>query len=193
MAPVPFALTASLRHDVRMTTSPIAPALVDGPVEGRNLGGATLAEVVSTEPTLVVFLRHFGCLFCREVVRDLRETVENSVAYPRVVFVHQGTPAEGDAFFARLWPDVGAISDPDVRLYRHFGVGRGNLAQMFGPRSTACAVRALVKGNGIGRKVGDGWTLPTMFLIRDGQVVWTHHGEHAGDHPDWRAIPLLAA
>jgi AhpC/TSA antioxidant enzyme len=176
-----------------MTTSRTAPTLVDWPVEGRNLTGATFAEAVCAEPTLVVFLRHFGCLFCREVVRDLREVSESDPGYPRVVFVHQGTPSEGDTFFARLWPEVDAISDPSARLYRHFGVERGNLAQMFGPRSTACAVRAMVKGNGIGKKVGDGWTLPTVFLVDDRKIVWIYNGEHAGDHPDWRAIARQAA
>ncbi len=158
------------------------------PVAGRNLRPGTLGDQMGPGPVLLVFLRHFGCLFCREVVRDVRLECERP-GFPRVLFVHQGDAAEGDGFFGRFWPEVPAIADPAAALYRGFAVERGNVAQMFGPRSTACAVRALVKGNGVGRKVGDGWTLPTMLLFDDdGRVVWEHRGRHAGDHRVWDAV-----
>jgi hypothetical protein len=163
------------------------PAL-DLPVDGRNLRPGTLGDQLHAAPVLLVFLRHFGCLFCREVVRDVRREHERP-GFPRVLFVHQGDAAGGDDFFGRYWPDAPAVADPAAALYRAFDVERGNVAQMFGPRSTACAVRALAKGNGVGRKVGDGWTLPTMLLFDgDGRVVWEHRGRHAGDHHVWDAV-----
>ncbi|MFN8123071.1 MAG: SelL-related redox protein [Thermoleophilia bacterium] len=164
-------------------------SVLDLPVRGRNLRPGTLRDQLGPGPVMLVFLRHFGCLFCREVVRDVRRRAEVD-AVPRTVFVHQGDVAEGDAFFARVWPEAAAVSDPGAELYRAFGVERGNLAQMFGPSSFACAVRAAAKGNGVGRKVGDGWTLPTVVLLaEDGSVAWEHHGRHAGDHHVWDLIP----
>lgn len=159
------------------------------PVAGRNLRPGTLRDQLGPDPVMLVFLRHLGCLFCREVVRDVRRRAEVD-AVPRTVFVHQGEVAEGDAFFGRLWPEAAAISDPGGVLYRAFGVERGNLGQMFGPSSFACALRAAAKGNGVGRKVGDAWTLPAVVLIaEDGVVLWEHHGRHAGDHDVWDRIP----
>jgi len=38
----------------------IPPALLDRPVSGYNLAGATLREELGDTPTLLVFLRHFG-------------------------------------------------------------------------------------------------------------------------------------
>ncbi len=47
---------------------------LDSPVTGLNLAGATLRDQLNPDgQTLLVFLRHFGCLFCREMVADLRD------------------------------------------------------------------------------------------------------------------------
>lgn len=160
-------------------------AALDTPISGRNLRPGLLRDQLGPDPVMLVFLRHLGCLFCREVVRDLRRRAEVD-AVPRTVLVHQGDVADGDAFFGRLWPEVPAIADPDAVLYRAFGVERGNLGQMFGPASAACAIRAVAKGNGVGRMTGDAWTLPTVVLLdAAGTVIWEHRGRHAGDHHVW--------
>lgn len=177
-----------------MTACGLDPALLATPVTGVNLSGSTLGEVIGRRAVLLVFLRHFGCLFCRETVKDLRHQARTDPSFPRVVFVYQGTPEDGASFFGhdRLWPDAEAVADLPKHLYDAFGVERGGVREMFGARSFACGLRAAVKGNGIGRKVGDGWTLPTVVALRDGQVRWRHHGEHAGDHPRWSDVPDLA-
>ena len=33
--------------------------------------GESLSEVAEKQPVLLVFLRHFGCSFCREAISDL--------------------------------------------------------------------------------------------------------------------------
>lgn len=38
----------------------ISKALLATPVEGLNLAGPTLAHQLDADPTLLVFLRHFG-------------------------------------------------------------------------------------------------------------------------------------
>jgi len=38
----------------------LARRQLDLPVSGRNIAGGTLAEALAGEPTLLVFLRHFG-------------------------------------------------------------------------------------------------------------------------------------
>ncbi|MFT5291772.1 MAG: hypothetical protein ACI8QS_003500 [Planctomycetota bacterium] len=38
----------------------LSSQLLNSPVTGRNLAGATLGDQLAGAPTLVVFLRHFG-------------------------------------------------------------------------------------------------------------------------------------
>ncbi|MFN8816592.1 MAG: hypothetical protein ACK5ZV_07645, partial [bacterium] len=35
-------------------------------------GGQSVAELSMRSPVLMVFLRHFGCTFCREALADVR-------------------------------------------------------------------------------------------------------------------------
>jgi len=162
---------------------------LDLPMNGRNIpAGSTLGGVIGTQPTLLVFLRHFGCIFCRETVADLKAITAENPDYPQVIFFYQGTPEEGDAFFSHIWPEARAVSDIPKTFYDAFGIQRGGMREMFGPAVWACGVRATAKGHTIGLKTGDPWTMPGVFLIHDGQILWQHDFKHAGDHPDFREI-----
>ena len=68
--------------------------ILDAPVEGLNLQGGTVGDQLGDAPTLVVFLRHFGCAFCRETVSDLRRLAGEQPAYPPILFVFLGTTDE---------------------------------------------------------------------------------------------------
>lgn len=200
------------------TGQTIPIALLERPIEGIGLHQAkeersTLGRQLDSErPTLLVFLRHFGCTFCREMVKDIRiaadraDALEESNAdaagrrrYPRVVFVHQGDLDHASDFFGKHWPGACAISDRQKVLYGEFGLSRGSMGQFCGPRPLACGVRALLKGHGIGRPVGDVFMMPGLFLVSPGgQILHRHHFEHAGHHPDFSRfadspIPVPAA
>lgn len=170
----------------------LSPELLDLSLEGINLKGGTLRDELDA-PTLIVFLRHFGCIFCREQITDLRNITANDPTYPPVLFVYQGSVEQGHEFFGKLWADARAVADMPKRLYDGFGVARGGMKEMFGPDVWACGVKAFVqKGHFIGWKVGDPWTMPTSFLVDGERVLWMYEGEHAGDHPDFANIPQLA-
>jgi hypothetical protein len=34
--------------------------------------------------------------------------------------------------------------------------------------------------------------MPGVFLVRAGRIVWAHEFRHAGDLPDFGAVPALA-
>ena len=78
----------------------IAPELLDRYVGGVNLMPGLLRDQLGERPTLLVFLRHFGCTFCRETVADLREAASEP-GYPPVLFFFQGSVTEGRAFLRR--------------------------------------------------------------------------------------------
>ena len=172
-------------------SEPIAPEILATPVEGRNLRPGTLRDQWADGPALLVFLRHFGCLFTREWVADLRKTADADPAYPPVVFVHLGTAEDGAAFFDKHAPAARAVADPTERLFKAFGLGRGRLAQLFGPEVIACGLRATFKGHGAGKVIGDPWILPGLFLVEGDRIAWAHRARHAGDHPDFGGIPGL--
>jgi hypothetical protein len=170
-------------------------ALLDRPAVGLNLVGTSLrAELVEARgPSLLVFLRHFGCIFCKEMLRDVREASRGIAGYPRVIVFCQAEIDEATAFFAKHWPDAHVICDPTKTFYDGTGLTHGTFAQLFGPSVWACGVRAVTKGNRPGlRVIGDPWTMPgTLAVDEAGTVVWQHTFQHAGDHPDYRRVPEL--
>ncbi len=186
-------LDVSAYHAQMKTIPPIA---ADAVVTGLRLPGETLRAVLDPiRPTMLIFVRHFGCIFCKEMVRDARAaSVAQRDIYPAVRVVCMASPTEAEPFFARLWPDVPVICDPDKVLYDAFQLKHGSFGQMFGPRVWACGFRATAKGNGPGfhRVVGDPWTLPGLFVVDPkGNILFTHEFKHAGNHPDWLALPSL--
>ncbi len=111
--------------------------------------------------------------------------------YPSLLFFYMGSVAEGEEFFARAWPEARAVSDPGKMFYRAFGLVRGGLSEVFGPRVMACSLRAASKGHIVGKVVGDPWQMPGLFLVQGADVLWTHDFAHIGDHPDLTALPHI--
>ncbi len=164
-------------------------------------GGETVLELSRRRRVMLVFLRHFGCTFCREAVAEVgkvREEIEAAGA--EVVFVYmpghgvdagEAERAKGEAksraFFERYGlGDVRRVADPGKALYSAFGLGRGSLGQLFGPRVWGRGFSAgVLKGHLVGKLVGDGFQMPGVFVIEDGEVVAGYRHEHAGSEVDY--------
>lgn len=155
--------------------------------------GKSLEDWLDPAGTLVVFLRHFGCTYCREMVGDLRLAVEQAFArggrYPPVLIIHGASSEQSKDFFAGRWPQARTIADPTQILYRAFGVGRGTAKDFLSPSAMICAVKGLAKGYGVGAPKSDPWLMPGVFYVRNAEIIWHHDFAHAGDHPDFAALP----
>ena len=162
--------------------------ILDLPIEGVNLRGRTFGEQLGKGATLLVFLRHFGCIFCRESVKDLQAISAKDPNYPNVVLVYQGSPKAGEEFFGQFWQAARAIADRPKRFYNAFGLRHGTLTQLLGPRVWVRGVEAMAKGNFIGKPVGAPLVLPGYFLIYDQQLVWQYLSQHSADHPDFHKL-----
>jgi hypothetical protein len=160
-------------------------------VTGVGLAPGTLGDQLSEEPTLLVFLRHFGCMFCRETVSDLRKAAEENADFPNVLFFSQASATEGRAFMRRYWPSARVIADPQLELYDLFGIPRAGFLEAIGPRVLKARSRARQKGFTNGPNSGDIWRMPGIFAVQRERIVWTHQAEHAADHPDFGRIPEL--
>lgn len=149
--------------------------------------GHTLQQLSDQQPLMVVFLRHFGCTFCRETLHEIarkRSSIEDKGA--RVAIVHMGTLQEGADFLARYrLQDLVHFSDPEREIYRAFGLRRGRLGQVFGLKSWIRGALGLLRGYGLGLRspIGDGFQMPGVFLLYRGQIMRAFRHAEAADQP----------
>ena len=153
--------------------------------------GKPLVELSEESPVLLLFLRHAGCTFCREAVSDIarvRQEVANTGTL--LVLVHMGDLGAIDGLLKKNGLEgLERIVDPDQRLYRAFGLNRGRLRQLFGPKVLVRGVQAgLLAGHGLGRLSADSFQMPGLFLIHRGRIVRRFRHHTAADRPDYLAI-----
>ncbi len=167
----------------------IPESVLARPVNGLNLDASLFRDQLGDGATLLVFLRHFGCMFCREVVRDLRVVAESTPDFPKILFVYQGSREQGRYFFGRHWPGVSAIADEPKFFYRGFGLKQGGLRELAGRGVWTAGLRAMGKGNRMGMPIGDPLTMPGYFVVKGSEIIWSFHPELASDHPEFSKIP----
>lgn len=172
-----------------------APSFWDEMVSVNN--GETLSEMAEKQPVMLVFLRYFGCSFCREAISDIskRRTKFEAKGF-KVVFVHMAPNAEtAEKFFKKyqLYP-VDHILDPEKRFYRAFGLGRGTPQQLFGLMNWIRGVQASVlEGHGAepnfeNTELGDGFQMPGVFVLHKGETLRSYIHRYAHDRPDYEEI-----
>jgi len=146
-----------------------------------------LLDLTSGQPTLVVFLRHFGCTFCRETMAQLAKNREEIEANgTQLVLVHQSEPEAADRFFAKYGlEDVARISDPERKLYAHFDLKEGTWEQVFGWKSWLRGIPAFFRGHLIGRLEGNGYQMPGTFLVQDATILRAYRHSSAADRVDY--------
>jgi hypothetical protein len=106
-----------------------------------------------------------------------------------------GGEAEAAALFAHYdVTDVARVSDPERALYRAFGLARGSVAQVLGPKAIWRGLTNVLFGDfGLGRVVGDGFQMPGVFLVYRGRIVRRFLHVSIADRPDYAAMATLPA
>lgn len=140
----------------------------------------------------LVFLRHFGCPFCREHARELdgrREGFEE--AGVDIVMIGPGTPAEAAAFAGKLGLRDSVMTDPERTAYRAYGLAEASARSLLDPRVIAGGVRAAARGFLPRTSSGNPLQLQGQFLIdRDGIIRSATRPRLMSDIPS--ATALLA-
>jgi hypothetical protein len=155
--------------------------------------GRPLLEVVDASPVLLIFLRHFGCAFCRQAldqVSQIRERIAAKGTNP--VFVHLGSPERAKPYFDYYHlPDVERVSNPDASLYQHpaFALSPRNVfLNVLSPAVWKGWLKGPLLKYGIGTIQEDGDQMPGVFFLKDRRVVRGFRYQSIADEPDYMKL-----
>jgi peroxiredoxin len=151
--------------------------------------GRTLAELAS-QPLFLVFLRHFGCTFCREAVDTIaKQRHEIEAGGSKLAFVHLGTDEKAQWFFKPYGLlDVPRFADAEGRLYQSFGLLRAELRQYLNSESILRMLLAWTHGHFTGLPAGDIQRMPGAFLMDRGEIRKAFRHKLVSDRPDYVAL-----
>lgn len=144
-------------------------------------------HALTDKPALVVFLRSFGCTFCREAIADVaaaRTAIEAAGA--SIVFVHSGPREEAETWFSKYGiSGASQISDPGLEHYAAFGLGQTGVLSLVDPRvwtrGAACA-----RSHGFGSQTPAMMRqLPGVFVVQGGGVLASYRHGSPADRPDY--------
>lgn len=146
-----------------------------------------LSEFYKEKPLILVFLRHLGCVFCREQIAELREfKTEN------IVLVCMGRIREASDFKNKMEIPQVLVSDPNKLLYEAFGLRRGSFGQILNPTLTRKSIRLMKEGHRPGMVRHDPWMMAGVFRIeQDGEVSYSHFASDISDNLSGSAIAQL--
>ncbi len=162
-------------------------AMNDLKVLDENDKAITLGSLWRDRPAVLVFVRHFGCIHCREHLAELL-----GAEIPANVFViGNGSPSFIAGFREQTGWKGPIYTYPSLATYRAAELKR-SVASTLDPRSLGDAFRALKKGTRQGRTQGDQWQQGgTLVVAPDGSVRWRHASGRPGDNAT--AAQIIAA
>lgn len=153
--------------------------------------GSDLLAISRNQAVLIVFLRHLGCTFCHEAMRDIsrqREAITDKGH--QIILVHMEDNAVAERFLKKYdLQDLYHLSDPNQHLYQQFGLVRGSFSQLFG-------FKTMIRGFALGftvdqlgaSKFGDSFQMPGVFVIRDGEIKNHYIHKTISDRPNYEEL-----
>ncbi len=160
-------------------------ALSDTKLQDANGETRRLGEYWEDKPVVLVFLRHFGCLLCREHAAELRSHYDEIQALGGdVVAVGTGDLRYAADFIQQEDIPFPVLVDDDAAAAHAASVPRVNPVRLlFDPRSLRGAWQAHRAGYKVrkpGRRTNQ---LGATFVVGQGERVrYAHVDEHTADH-----------
>lgn len=182
-------LWAALRAHTGIPPSRNQPYSIAEAAEVYQLSdGRKLADASMEAPLVLVFLRHFGCTFTRQILRGLQELEKQAKQHnATLVLVHMLQSGQEIDYLGQN-SNVVRIADPRCELYRSFGLGKGGFIELFGPHVWWRGAIAVFKGCGMGHLAGDGLQMPGAFVFHQGKVIASQPAQSAADLPNLEAL-----
>jgi hypothetical protein len=142
-----------------------------------------LAAEWADHPAVIVWLRHFGCVFCREQVAEIRgKRADIEALGGGIVFVGNGTARAAGWFQKKFAADSVVLTDPELLTYKAIGARSGVLSTL-GPSAWGAGLRAFRSGSRQSTTKGDAFQQGGLVVMAPGnRVVYQHISRAAGDH-----------
>jgi peroxiredoxin len=154
--------------------------------------GNNLDSLSNQSPVLLVFLRHFGCVFCKESMFDIaKKRADFDKKGIKIVLVHMADEQTAESYFKSYnLKNIEHISDPNCKLYEAFGLIKGNFSQLFGLKTwirgfEIAATKQIVPGL---IRIGDGFQMPGMFVLKDGAIIESFIHNSVADKPNYESF-----
>ena len=185
IVPFTYILWAAIRAHAGIPPSRGAPYSVAEAASVYSLSsGETLGDASTERPLVLVFLRHFGCTFTRQILRGLLELEQQANQNgSRLILVHMLRSGEEIDYLGQN-SSIPRIADPRCELYRAFGLGKGGFLELFGPHVWWRGAISVYKGCGVGHLAGDGLQMPGAFVFYEGKIIRSQPAQSAADLPD---------
>ncbi len=155
-------------------------------------GGESLLTISHNQPVLLVFLRHFGCIFCRQALQDIGKKLDDfKNCKTEIIFVHMSEMETANEYFEQFGlGGVKSISDPETKIYRMFGLVKGSFKQLYGLSVWAKGIKAATTDNlsFSTKQIGDSFQMPGMFVIQNGEFTYSYYHQKISDKPDYGRI-----
>jgi len=161
-----------------------ARALAETQVLDVNGRPVRLGDLWQRRAAVVVWLRHFGCVYCREQVAEMRDAAADIQRLgASLIFVGNGGPRHAKAFRAHFAPDSLVLTDPKLTSYRAIGARQG-LLKTLGPQTWGSALRAWRRGARQSAVQGHPFQQGGVLVMAPGdRVAYEYLSRAAGDHP----------
>lgn len=154
--------------------------------------GNNLLDLSYKNPVLLVFLRHFGCVYCKASMLEIGNRMNHFKKRGiQVVMVHMAEFELAEEYLQEFQiVDVEHISDKDCKIYGMFGLAKGSFSQLFGLKTWIRGFELAVTKQVVpsAKRVGDGFQMPGLFLISEGEVKSSFIHHSVADKPDYENL-----
>jgi hypothetical protein len=166
--------------------SPLPTALLECSVVDGSGQASTFEEMTRSQPTLLLFVRHFGCIGCSENIALVAPRFgELHTLGVRNVIIGCGAPNFIQGFKERnrlFGQPVEVFTDPSLTAHQAAELNYGSWGG-FGPKALYEMARAYVSGQVSGPIEGDiKQQAGAIFVDGEGQVQLYHRADSLGDH-----------
>ncbi len=167
-----------------MTAVGSTAALGDLSVFATDGRATRVASLWSGRSAVLLFVRHFGCIFCRQQVAEMLPHLDRIRALGGELFViGNGSVEEAREFAVEHAERFPVFTDPSKATYCELGMKRG-LGTVLRPSVVARGLRAMRKGFHQSRVAGDPWQQGGVVVIdAAGRERFRFVSRTAGEHP----------
>jgi hypothetical protein len=151
-------------------------------------GWVPLSSLWDDRPAAIVWLRHYGCIFCREQAAELRTISAEAEKLGNLAIVSTGSVDHGRDFAQDQGKGLRSLVDSQRSTYKVLSFKRGGMSSL-DPRVYLRGIQAATKGFMQGRTRGDAMQQGGVLVVAaGGQPVFFQRSEFAGDHARLEAI-----